>query len=98
MHLKAWQVGFFWCYNATFKYVLSDSPMGRAIKLSDELVEEATRYAKAQHRTPPRQIEHWARIGKIAEEHQDLPYKFVQSILVSIEEQEENEVTEYEFG
>lgn len=75
-----------------------DIAMGRAIKLSDELVEEATRHAKAKHRTPPRQIEHWARIGKIVEEHQDLSYKFVQEILVGLEEHEAGEVSEYSFG
>ena len=72
--------------------------MGKAIKLSDQLVEEATRHAKVQHRTPPRQIEHWARIGKIAEEHQDLPYKFVQEVLISLEEQKAGDVSEYELG
>jgi len=34
--------------------------MAVAIKLSDELVSDAKLYAKAQHRTPPKQIEHWA--------------------------------------
>lgn len=71
--------------------------MGKAIKLSDDLVDEATRYAKVHHRTPPKQIEHWARIGKIAETHQDLPYKFVQDILISLEEKDSGEVSEYDF-
>lgn len=72
--------------------------MGRSIKLSEELVQEATRHAKAKHRTPPRQIEHWARIGKIVEENQDLSYKFVQEVLISVEEENAGKVTEYEFG
>jgi len=72
--------------------------MARAIKLSDELVSEATVHAKAQHRTPPRQIEYWARIGKIAEENPDLPLGFVKDTLVSLEEVEAGDTSEYAFG
>ena len=72
--------------------------MAKAIKLSDELVNEATAHAKAHHRTPPRQIEYWARIGKIAEENPDLPFGFVKEILVGIEEVEAGEISEYKFG
>ncbi len=66
--------------------------MARAIKLSDEL------HAKAKHRTPPRQIEHWARLGKIAEENPDLPPGFVKDILTGIEEVEAGDVSGYTFG
>lgn len=72
--------------------------MAKAIKLSDELVNDATAHAKAQHRTPPRQIEYWARIGKIAEENPDLPLGFVKDILVGMEEAEAGDVTEYKPG
>jgi hypothetical protein len=72
--------------------------VAKAIKLSDELVNDATAHAKAQHRTPPRQIEYWARIGKIAEENPDLPLGFVKDILVGMEEAEAGDVTEYKFG
>ncbi len=60
--------------------------MAKVIKLSDDLVNDATVHAKAQHRTPPRQIEYWARIGKIAEENPDLPLGFVKDVLVGLEE------------
>jgi hypothetical protein len=72
--------------------------VAKAIKLSDELVNDATVHAKAQHRTPPRQIEYWARIGKIAEENPDLPLGFVKDILVGMEEAEAGDVTEYKPG
>jgi len=72
--------------------------MAKAIKLSDDLVNDATLHAKAQHRTPPRQIEYWARIGKIAEENPDLPLGFVKDVLVGLEEVEAGDVSEYVFG
>ncbi len=62
--------------------------MSKAIKLSDELVNDAMVHAKAQHRSIPKQIEYWAKIGKIADENQDLPFGFVKDVLVGIEEAE----------
>lgn len=49
------------------------------------------------HRTPPKQIEHWARIGKLAEENPELPLGFVIDMLVGIEEANAGEVEEYKF-
>ena len=72
--------------------------MGKPIKLPDDLVDDAAIHAKAQHRTPPRQIEHWARIGKIAEENPDMTFQFVKDILIGIEEASAGETSEYQFG
>jgi len=72
--------------------------MATAIKLSDELVDDAKAYAKAQHRTPPKQIEYWARIGKLAEENPDLPLSFVRDALVGLEEIKAGQTSEYTFG
>jgi len=72
--------------------------MATAIKLSDDLVKDARAYAKAQHRTPPKQIEYWARIGKIAEENPDLPLSFVRDALIGLEEVRAGHVSEYELG
>lgn len=41
--------------------------MGRAVKLSDELVESARHESKIYSRSMTQQIEHWARIGRAAE-------------------------------
>ncbi len=71
--------------------------MAIAIKLSNELVDDAKTYAKAQHRTPPKQIEHWARLGKIAEENPDLPLGFITDALVGVEEVKAGKVSEYIF-
>jgi len=72
--------------------------MAVAIKLSDKLVSDAKLYAKAQHRTPPKQIEHWARLGKIAEENPDLPLSFINDALIGLEEVKAGQVSEYIFG
>ena len=72
--------------------------MAKAIKLSDQLVADATRYAKVFHRSPPKQIEHWATIGRVAEENPDLPLRFVINILMGLEEAEAGELSEYRCG
>lgn len=72
--------------------------MAKAIKLSDKLVVDATIQGKAQHRSAPRQIEYWARMGKIAEENPDMNLAFIKGILTGLEESRAGEVSEYEFG
>ncbi len=72
--------------------------MARAIKLSEQLVSDAAIHAKAQHRSTPRQIEYWARIGKIADENPDLPLGFVKDILTGLAENEAGDTSEYRFG
>lgn len=44
------------------------------------------------------QIEHWARVGKCAEENPDLTYRLTEDILIGIEELEQGESSEYQFG
>ncbi len=68
------------------------------ISLSDELIKTAKKYAAAQSRSVPKQIEHWARIGRIAEDNPDLPYEFIEELLIAMEEVENGEVTEFQFG
>lgn len=72
--------------------------MPQPVKLSDELINDARIYAKSMHRTPTKQIEYWARIGKLAEENPELPLGFVIDMLVGIEETKAGDVTEYKFG
>ncbi|MCK5296179.1 MAG: ParD-like family protein [Alphaproteobacteria bacterium] len=69
--------------------------MSVAVKLSDEVVKEAKRYADVYSRSVPKQIEYWTRIGKIVEENPDLPYNFIKETLLSLEE---DDVEEYRFG
>lgn len=72
--------------------------MGKPIKLSEELVNDAIVCGKAQQRSVPRQIEYWARMGKIADENPDLALSFVKDILLGIEETNAGDVSEYQFG
>jgi hypothetical protein len=72
--------------------------MSIAIKLSDVLIQEAKPYAQAMHRSVPKQIEYWARLGKVAEENPDLPINMLQDMLVSIEEAKVGNLNEYQFG
>lgn len=74
------------------------SIMATAIRISDALVVEAKKYSKIDHRSLTGQIEHWARIGKCAEENSDLTYSLIKEILIGIEELDNNEKTEYQFG
>jgi hypothetical protein len=51
--------------------------MAVAMKLSDELVEAAKPYAAAEHRSVPRQIEYWARIGKAVIDNPEMPLRLI---------------------
>jgi hypothetical protein len=72
--------------------------MSHTIKLSDDLVNEARRHADVYSRSVPRQIEYWARIGRLSEENPDLPYTFLKDILLSLQEAGDRHVTPYSFG
>ncbi len=72
--------------------------MATAVRVSEDLVKEARKYSKIDHRSITGQIEHWARIGKCAEENPDLTYDLIKEILIGIAELEQGEMTEYQFG
>lgn len=59
-----------------------------AINLSDELVTEAKKYAAAFSRSTPKQIEHWAQIGRIASDNPELPYPLIKDILLAMHDPE----------
>ena len=70
---------------------------GTTVKLSEKLINEARRYGSVCSRSTPKQIEHWSRIGKIAEENPDLSYDFIKGIMLAKLEVEDGEVTPYKF-
>jgi len=72
--------------------------MPAAVRVSDKLLQEARKFSKIEHRSITGQIEHWARIGKCAEENPDLSYDCIRDILIGIEELDHGEHSEYEFG
>jgi hypothetical protein len=72
--------------------------MATAVRVSEKLVKEAKRFSQVDHRSLAGQIEHWARMGKCAEENPDLTYSLIKEILLGLEELEQGERTEYTFG
>ena len=72
--------------------------MAKAVRVSDNLVREAKKISRVENRSITGQIEHWAKIGKCAEENPDLTYGLIKEILLGIEELEQGESSEYNFG
>jgi hypothetical protein len=72
--------------------------MPTAVRISDELVDEAKRFSRIDHRSLAGQIEHWARMGKCAEENPDLSYSLIKEILIGLDELDAGEKTTYKFG
>ena len=59
-----------------------------SVRLDQSLVEKANIWGKAHHRTAPKQIEYWAKIGEIMEDNPDLPFSFVKQALLAQAERE----------
>ena len=72
--------------------------MTTAVRVSQKLVREAKIYSKIDKRSVTGQIEHWARIGKCAEDNPDLTYGLIKEILIGLVELEQEESSEYKFG
>ena len=72
--------------------------MATAVRISEELVDEAKKYGRIDHRSLAGQIEHWARMGKCAEENPDLPYSLIKEILIGRDELDQGEKTGYTLG
>lgn len=60
--------------------------MAISVRLDDLLVEEAQVYASVSKRSVPKQIEHWAEIGRVAEDNPDLSYTFIKDALLATAE------------
>jgi len=69
--------------------------MAISIRLDDEFVTDVKVHAEAASRSVPKQIEHWAKIGRIAEENPDLPYSFILETLLGRSEVDNGRVTPY---
>ena len=72
--------------------------MATAVRVSDELVRDAKLQSVVDNRSVKAQIEHWAKIGKCAEENPDLPYSLIKGILIGLEELEQGQSSEHSFG
>ncbi len=69
-----------------------------AVRISDDLVKKARARSRALKRSVAGQIEYWASIGEIAEDNPDLPFSFIQDILIGLEQVRDDDVTPYVFG
>jgi len=69
-----------------------------SIRLEESLVNKAKVIGDALSRSPAKQIEHWAKIGKMMEDNPDLPYQFVKEATIAKAEKEASELEEYKFG
>jgi len=69
-----------------------------AIKINLDLVKSARKVGLIEHRSAPKQLEYWARIGRIAIENPDLPYQFIHDVLLGRAQAESGELEEYIFG
>ena len=72
--------------------------MSTAVRVSEKLFKAARLVSSVDNRSITGQIEHWARIGKCAEENPDLPYQLIKEILMGVEELDQGEYSKYEFG
>ena len=72
--------------------------MTTAVRVSEKLVRAARLLSSVEKRSVTGQIEHWARIGKCAEENPDLTYSLIREILIGLEELRRGESSEYTFG
>ncbi len=68
------------------------------VKLSKNIITEAKIISKALNRSLAGQIEHWAKIGRLAEENPDLTYEFIKNILIAQQEVAAKKLEEYEFN
>ncbi|MBA3954954.1 ParD-like family protein [Candidatus Dependentiae bacterium] len=68
------------------------------VKLSKDIISEAKIISKALNRSLAGQIEHWAKIGRLAEENPDLTYEFIKNILIAQQEAIANKFEIYTFN
>ncbi len=69
-----------------------------AIKIDQQMVSAARVHGAALNRSATKQVEFWARIGKIAEENPDLNFNDIKDLLIGLEQVKAGMVTEYQFG
>lgn len=66
----------------------------KSIKLSERLLEQASKDAQAQMRSTPMQIEFYYKLARLAEQYDDLPISMIKSLMVSTTEKAD---IEFEF-
>ena len=72
--------------------------MGITVTLGSGLVHQARSYSLVASRSVPKQIEHWAKIGRISEENPDLNYRMIKDLLLGLEDVKSGNVELYRPG
>lgn len=72
--------------------------MGIAVNLNAELIDVAKSHAAVESRSVSKQIEHWVKIGRIAEQNQELSYAAIREILFGMEDIKAKRVEKYVVG
>lgn len=71
---------------------------GISIKLNEKLVKNARNVGKIENRSAPKQIEFWAKVGRIAMENSDLTYEMIRDILIGQTQAECGGLEPFSFG
>lgn len=69
----------------------------KQIRISEELFNQAQNFSAIHTRSVNQQVEHWAKLGKLAEANPLLPYHVIQESLIGIEQAEAGELEVVEF-
>ncbi|PIR11289.1 MAG: hypothetical protein COV52_04615 [Gammaproteobacteria bacterium CG11_big_fil_rev_8_21_14_0_20_46_22] len=69
--------------------------MGIAVNLDKELVDMAKAYSVVESRSTPKQIEYWAKLGRMAEDNPDLTFHDIKGILLGLEDIRSGRVSKY---
>ena len=69
-----------------------------AVKIDSDIVAQAKTYGKAESRSATKQVEYWAKIGKIAQDNPDLTYEEITEILLGMAQVKSGITTVYKFG
>lgn len=68
-----------------------------AVRLPENLVKQAHKYAQINMRTVPKQIEYWVMLGRCAEDNPDLPMSFIKNCLFAKNEIEQDKTSGFVF-
>jgi hypothetical protein len=68
-----------------------------SIRLDSALISKAKIIGGALSLSPAKQIEHWAKIGRIMEDNPELPYEFVKNAVIAKAEKETDKLENYIF-
>lgn len=71
------------------------APMAQTVRLDDDFIADVKIHALAAHRSIPKQIEYWARIGRMVEDNPDLSFSFIKDVMLSDEQVKAGQVAPY---